>query len=188
MTDEDDDAYDFDNPEYIEPHPGIPQSLAELTDTSDWHAAPDSTLQRMADWAERVGEGISLTLVTNGGLISGLVITPQDFYRSVSEEFMKIVEENDGPDKIEVARQFVKLHFSDQARSLERQLAKEAKAVEYGDKPTSEYLDRVLMRKHLHLRGAYFHAPNQPSITLGHTRVLLSHVSAWSVGHPIFPT
>lgn len=186
MTQQHDD-YDFDNPDNVEPHPHIPQTLADLTDTTDWHSSPDSTLQSMADWAERVGEGISLTLVTNGGLISGLVITPQSFYRDVAEEFVHIVETQDTPEKVEVARHFVKVHFLDQARYIERQLAKEARAVEYGDKPNSEYLDRVLMRKYIHLRGAYFHAPSQPSISMGHTRVLLSHVSAWSVGHPIYP-
>lgn len=186
MTTEDD--FDCDDPDYAVPHPHIPQTLADLTDTSDWHSSPDWTLQRMADWAERVGEGISLTLVTNGGLISGLVITPSDFFRRLSAQFLEKVEKTDPPENLEVARQYVKLHFTDQARALDVGLAKEARAVEYGDKPASEYLDRVAMRKHIHLRDAWYHAPNQPSIGLGHTRVLLSQVSAWSVGHPVHPT
>lgn len=185
-TSEDDNYDQFEDVAYLDPHPGVPQAITDITNTLDWHGAPDLVLQRLADWAERVQEGISLTFVTNGGLISGLVITPQDFFRGVSEEFMKVVAENDGPEKEEAASRFVKLHFSDQARYIDRDLAREAKAVEIGDQPSMEYMDRVLMRRYIHLRDAYYHAPNKPSIILGRTRVLLSHVSAWSVGHPKF--
>lgn len=146
---DEDDLDQFDDVAYLDPHPGIPQQLTDMTSTIDWHGAPDMVLQRLADWAERVQEGISLTLVTGGGLLSGLVITPQDFFRGVSDEFLAIVAENDGPDKEEVARRFVKTHFSDQARFIDRDLAKENKAWELGDDPGTQYMDRVMMRKHI---------------------------------------
>jgi hypothetical protein len=179
-----DDFYDFDD---AVPHPGIPLTLADLTSTYDWHASPDVALQRMADWAERVKQGISLTLITEGGLISGVVIPPQDFYRGASEEFMKIIADNEGPDHEEFARQFVDIHFAERARYIDRDLAKEEEALKFGDAPATDYVDRLIMTRYIHLKGAYYHAPNQTSITLGFTRVLLSKVSAWSVGHPVFP-
>jgi hypothetical protein len=55
--------------------------------------------------------------------------------------------------------------------------------VKRGDPTASaEITNYTLMLRHLHLRDAYFTAPGQKSISLGHTRVLLTQVAAWSVG------
>jgi hypothetical protein len=54
---------------------GLPQTITDLSTIRDHHGAPDSTLQKMADWADRTGQQLSLflTLVVSGGLISGVV-------------------------------------------------------------------------------------------------------------------
>jgi hypothetical protein len=50
---------------------GIPESLEELTHTTDWHGAPDRVLARMADFADSAKAGIDVTVIVAGGMISG---------------------------------------------------------------------------------------------------------------------
>ena len=75
------------------------------------------------------------------------------------------------------------MFFDDTAQALGDELKGELDALQRGETPTPlTGLSRTLMGRYLYLKGAEFTAPGHESIPLGHTRVLLSQVAAWSVG------
>ena len=162
---------------------GLPQTLADLNPTRDHHGAPDSTLQRMADWTDRTGQelSLSLTLVVSGGLISGVVESAREFFTSISQKLLQDVAE---PEQCEqVAKRLAQLFFDDTAQALGEELKAELDALDRGETPTPVTgLSRTLMGRYLYLKDSQFTAPGHESIPLGHTRVLLSQVAAWSVG------
>jgi hypothetical protein len=162
---------------------GLPQTLADLSPTRDHHGAPDSTLQRMADWADRSGHGLSLslTLVVSGGLICGVVESAREFFSSISQELLQDVA-GQGDQYEEVVKRLAQLFFDDTAQALGDELKAELDALERGETLTpGTGLSRTLMGRYLYLKDAQFTAPGYESIPLGHTRVLLSQVAAWSV-------
>ena len=163
---------------------GLPQTITDLSTTRHHHGAPDSTLQRMADWADRSGQelSLSLTLVVSGGWISGVVESAREFFTSISHELLQ-----DVPGEAEqyelVAKRLAQLFFDDTAQTLGDELKAELDALERGETPTpGTGLSRTLMGRYLYLKDAQFTALGHESIPLGHTRVLVSQVAAWSVG------
>ncbi|MGV0779410.1 hypothetical protein [Mycolicibacterium sp. XJ775] len=165
---------------------GFPQLPADLTDTSDWHTSPDRRLQALADWADRWGEGIALTLVVSGGLISGTVESHQSFLRGSAEKVREFEAGDENAQK--VIDRFANDVFDASAQKYEKDrddtIEAEADLKEDED-TTPPTAVRMFMHRHIHLSHAWFHVGGAPAIFLGHTRVLLSQVAAWSVGRPV---
>ena len=165
---------------------GLPALPADLTHTSDWHSSPDYHLQWLADHADRWGNGIALTLVVSGGLISGTVESKHAYLRGSAEKIREF--DDDGDENIQKAiESFAKDMFDGPAQIAEdqqREALEALKDLKDGEDTTPSTVERTLMYRQIHLSDAWFVPGGAPSISLGHTRVLLSQVSAWSVGRP----
>ena len=146
-----------------------PQMPGDLDHTGDWFCAPDPALQDLAARAIAEGQGVWVTLVVSGGLIGGLVESGREYFQGITQV-------------LSGRRQLADL-FDPAARSLpepirrERERARETFESQDPTAPSSELL------RYLHLRDATYAVPGQLAVSLGHTRVLLSKVSAWGVGY-----
>jgi hypothetical protein len=165
---------------------GIPELPADLTHTRDWHSSPDYHLQWLADHADRWGTGIALTLVVSGGLISGTVESRHAYLRGSAETIREFDDEGD-----ENVEKLIELFATDMfeapaqiAEDQQREAVEKLKDLKEGEDTTPSTVERIVMYRHIHLRDAYWIPGGAPAIPLGHTRVLLSQVSAWSVGRP----
>jgi hypothetical protein len=147
-----------------------PQIPADLDYTSDWYRVPDPALQDIASRAMDEGQGVWVTLVVSGALIGGLVESGREFFTSITQQH------HDGQELADL--------FDPAASSppelirWERQRERETFESYDSTAPSSKLL------RYLHLRDAIYAVPGQLAISLGHTRILLSQVSAWSVGNP----
>lgn len=165
---------------------GFPESLTDLTHTSDYHSTPDYTLQMLADFANRWGNGIALTLVVSGGVITGTVESRVAFLRGCADTIRQFDAEGD--EAVQKAiDQFADDMFGSHADVIERTRDEELEADsklgegEDSDPPT---VVRTYMHRHIHLSDAYWIPGGAPAVELGHARVQLSQVSAWTVGRP----
>lgn len=165
---------------------GFPELATDLTHNSDYHGAPDYSLQSLADFANRWGNGIALTLVVAGGLITGTVESRQEFLRGCAAKVRTFDAEGD--EKAQSAiNQFADDMFAAQADAAEKTRNETLEAErrlgdgEDTDPPT---VVRTYMHRHIHLMDAYWIPGGAQWVELGHARVLLSRVSAWSVGRP----
>ncbi|RMB70610.1 hypothetical protein AYK61_25475 [Rhodococcus sp. SBT000017] len=141
----------------------------ELTNVDDWSTHPDFTLQLMANFANRARAGLGLTLVLSGTVMSGVVVSVEDFYQWGSD---RQTEDIDGSDD---SQQKVRAMFAE--AFFDTQVAEHRRARE-----TGEITDPQRTR-HIHLKDAKVFTPGQVhGIELGWTRVLLAHVNAWTVG------
>lgn len=164
----------------------LPERPADLTHTGDYHTAPDYTLQTLADLANRWGEGVALTLVVAGGLITGTVESRHAFLRGCAAKVRGFDAEGDENVQRGIDR-FADDLFEAQANTVEKtrdetlEAERERGEDEDTDPPT---LERTYMNRHIHLSDTYWITGGAPAIAMGHVRVLLSQVAAWSVGRP----
>lgn len=165
---------------------GLPQVATDLTHGSDYHGAPDYTLQSLADFASRWGDGIALTLVVAGGLITGTVESRQAFLRGCAEKVRTFDAE--GNEKVQKAiDQFADDMFEAQAGAVEKsrnETLEAERGLADGEDTDPPTVVRTYMQRHIHLMDAYWIPGGAQWIAMGHVRVLLSQVSAWSVGRP----
>lgn len=165
---------------------GLPDLPTDLTHTGDYHTAPDYTLQMLADFGNRWEEGVALTLVVAGGLITGTVESRHAFLQGCAEKVRGFDAEGDENVQKGIDR-FANDIFEAQAKSVEKardetiEAERELGEGEDTDPPT---VVRTYMNRHIHLSDTYWIAGGAPAIAMGHVRVLLSQVSAWSVGRP----
>lgn len=166
---------------------GTPQVPADLTNTSDWHMSPDYHLQWMADHANRWGEGISLTLVVPGGLISGAVESKHAFLRGCAQTVRDKFDAKGDENAQKSLDQFTDDVFDGPAKAEEdkqREAVAALKDLNEGEDTTPSTVERTLMQRYLNLSNAWWYPGGAPPIELGHTRVLLSRIAAWTVGTP----
>jgi hypothetical protein len=151
------------------------QAPAALDYTSDWYRVPDPALQDIASLVIHEGQDIWITLVVSGGLIGGLVESGREYFTGISQKLHDAQELFDLLDPSASA-------VPEPVRQL-RQRDRETFESYDSTAPSS----RVL--RYLHLRDARYVTPGQLPISLGHTRILLSQISAWSIGNPeVSPT
>lgn len=166
---------------------GVPQLPADLTHTSDWHGAPDYQLQWMADHANRWGEGISMTLVVPGGLISGLVVSRHAFLHGCAQTVRDKFDAEGDESGQKTLDRFADDFFDGPAKAEEdkqREAIEALKDLKDDEDTTPSTVERTLMHRYLNLSNAWWYPGGAPAIELGYTRVLLSRISAWSVGTP----
>lgn len=165
----------------------LPEIPGELTHTADWHQSPDYHLQWLADHADRWGEGIALTLVVAGGLISGTVESKHSFLRGCAQAVRDKFDAEGDENVRKVLDRFADSMFEGPAQIAEDQQRQAIEALkDLGDDEdtTPSTFERTLMYRQLHLSDAWWYPGGSPPISLGHTRVLLSQVTSWSVGRP----
>ena len=166
---------------------GFPEVPADLTHTSDWHQSPDYHLQWLADHADRWGQGISVTLVVSGGIISGAVESKHAFLRGSAQTVREKFDAGGDENIQKVLDQFADGMFDSPAQAAEdrqRAALDALKDLKEGEDTTPSTVERTAMYRHIQLSDAWWYPGGAPAIELGHTRVLLSQVSAWSVGRP----
>jgi hypothetical protein len=161
---------------------GVPENTRDLQPTADWFALPDISLQRMATWADSMGQGTVVTLVVPGGLISGTVESASDYFTGMSRQFQDSIAELGDEKKNGVAKEFAEFFFDEPAKVYADKVEADTEAFKSGKLIEPRYL----MARQLHLKDAYYTVPGQTSVPLGRTRVLLSQVAAWSVGGHTF--
>lgn len=165
---------------------GFPELATDLTHASVYHGAPDYTLQSLADFANRWGNGIALTLVVSGGLITGTVESGHEFLRGCAEKVRTFDAEGDeGVQK--AINQFADGMFAAQADAIEKarnETLEAERGLADGEDTDPPTVVRTYMQRHIHLMDAYWIPGGAQWIAMGHVRVLLSQVSAWSVGRP----
>lgn len=161
---------------------GIPENTRDLEQSTDWFAAPDRTLQRMAYAADSgLGQGVSVTLVVPGGLLSGSVINGAEYFTAVSQRFREGIAELGDTKKDETAGEYADFHFDEAAKHEAKQIEQDSQ--DFRDGKLKE--PRYLMVRYLHLSNAYYTVPGQQSMPMGFARVLLSQVAAWSIGQSL---
>lgn len=163
---------------------GQPESPTDIGPTSDWFAAPDYHLQSLADSSDRFGNGFAVTLVTSGGLISGVMTSRRDFLRGSADVVRSIGAESGDENVIEFANDTAKDSFDDVAQIIDDELSAEFETIRNGGEPKMDVVPRVLMMRFIYLNHARFHQAGTPPIELGHMKVMLSQVTAWSMGRP----
>jgi hypothetical protein len=163
---------------------GLPQDLNDVTYVVDQHGAPDGTLQQLADWANKNDEGLPLTFVVGGGLISGLVQSIEKFYRESAADYRAGLEANiEDEDRRRVGNQLAENFLERMADLCEQnRVDRRAELIETGGLPVEERLGGLLLSRHIYLAHARYTAPGGPPIQLGHTCVQLSQIAAWKVG------
>jgi hypothetical protein len=132
----------------------------------------------MADMADAVRVGISITLVVPGALISGGVESAQDFYKAMADRHRQGVAEKGDPTQDDVANKLAETFFDKPAEAVQADVQKERDAFEKGEIPTPGWP----MERYIHLRSAKYVTPGQHDISLDHVRILLSQVVGWTVG------
>lgn len=167
-----------DEPEYEWDLTGIPEDTRDLQPSSDWFAAPDIHLRRMSYYADSIGTGIVVNLVVPGGIISGMVVGAAHYFETLSTFFQEEVAAKGDDRKTTLGREFAEFFFDQPAKSAAEQIEKDTQ--DFRDGKLKE--PRYFMARHIHLTKAYFTVPGNPSVELGHTRVLLSRVVSWSIG------
>jgi hypothetical protein len=126
-------------------------------------------LQDLACLAIDEGRAISVTLVVSGGVIGGTVESGREVSARTAEELhgshglSELFDPAAGP--IPALTRW------------ERERERET----FGSYDSTAPSSRLL--RYLHLRDATYAVPGQLPISLGHTRVLLSQLSAWTVGY-----
>jgi hypothetical protein len=95
---------------------GVPENTRDLQPTADWFALPDISLQRMATWADSMGQGTVVTLVVPGGLISGTVESASDYFTGMSRQFQDSIAELGDEKKNGVAKEFAEFFFDEPAK------------------------------------------------------------------------
>lgn len=165
----------------------FPQIPADLTHTDDWHLSPDYHLQWLADHADRWGDGIALTLVVPGGLVSGTVESKHAFLRGSAQAVRDKIDAGGDENTQRIIDNFAEQMFDVPAQMVEeqqRQAIEALKDLKDDEDTTPSTVERTLMYRMMHLSDAFWHPGAALPIALGHTRVLLSQVTAWSIGRP----
>jgi hypothetical protein len=157
----------------------FPETTRDLQNTAGWYGRPDATLQRMSQYANDMQQGIGITLVVPGGVVSGTVIGAAQFFTDMSSRFRDAIAEHGVDADTKMADEFAEFFFDGPAKAMADEVVADREAFKAG-KLTEP---RFLMHRHLHLKDAAFTGGGAPtSFHLGYTRVLLSQVAAWSVG------
>ncbi|GLB83486.1 hypothetical protein [Mycobacterium kiyosense] len=157
----------------------LPDNTRDLQDTADWYGRPDTFLQRMSQYANDIQQGIGITLVVPGGVVSGTVIGAAQFFTELSSRFRDAIAEHGVDAETKMADDFADFFFDQPAKAMADEVVADREAFRAGKLIEPRYF----MHRHLHLKDAAFTGGGSPtSFHLGYTRVLLSQVAAWSVG------
>ena len=155
---------------------GWPDSAASLVHTGDWYTAPDTRLQWMADFADATSAGIGITLIVSGGVISGTIISAQQFFEKTAELFRDDAKD----DEPEGLRESLAQSFFDfPAEQIAQDVKETSEAFEKGERDEP----RWPLVRFIHLQEARFSIPGQQhNFPLGLARVQLSQVVGWVSG------
>lgn len=158
----------------------IPDSFEQLTHPGDWYSRPDGVLQSLADFANSAKLGMDVTLVVAGGMISGTIESAQDYFSTVSSVFRGSVALNRYEQANKLAANYAELFFDSAAKQVDDEVAKDQSVFDKGEIAPP----RWPMARYIHLAEGYFTVPGQ-CFALGHVRLLLSQVIAWTSSRPV---
>ena len=155
-----------------QPAPTGALEIPDLKATDDFYSHPDVSLQHMADVANHLKAGLGVVLITSGGVISGRVISAEEFYEWADKSQKAAATDDPEPIGRKAGEAISELFFG--------QVAAAHRTTQESRDNNVAYRDYV---RHIHLADAKLTTgTNQPTLELGHLRVLLSHVSAWTIG------
>jgi hypothetical protein len=155
-----------------------PESMAELVHTGDWYGAPDPRLQWMSDFADTANAGIGITLVVSGGVISGTVVSGEEFFKITAEAFRKDTCDDDGNPN-STAEALAESFFDFPAEQIAKDVKEIGEAFDKGERDEPRWPSV----RYVHLKDARFSVPGQSvNFPLGYTRILLSQVVGWTCG------
>ena len=161
--------------------PPQPEPPDFTPDNADWYTSPDVILQKLSSFANAGGaaSGTGITLAVPGGLLSGYVESQQDYLRSTAEVFREAAINGGSDGRLpENADLLAASLFEEPAQQIDDLLEAEKRASPEAGAKTARWMSA----RHIHLWDAYYTVPGAKSAPLGHTRVLLSQVSAWTLG------
>ncbi|QTJ67949.1 hypothetical protein HYG77_21755 [Rhodococcus sp. ZPP] len=141
----------------------------KLMATDDWSAHPDTTLQHMADFANRARTGLPVILFLNGTIISGIVSAAEEFYEWANESQHQAVANSTNADNKEATERYSNYFFG-------------TPAAEHKERRESEADTHYEIARHIHLKDAKVVTPGIAPMPVGFVRVLLAHVGAWTLG------
>ncbi|WP_148222517.1 hypothetical protein [Rhodococcus opacus] len=141
----------------------------KLTTTDDWSAHPDVSLQQMSEFANRARAGVGVVLFLSGTIMSGVVSSAEEFYEWANER-QREFRPGTSDETMKAAELYSDLFFG--------KMAADHKGRRESDVETNYELTR-----HIHLKEAKVIIPGGTPMPVGFTRVLLAHVSAWTLGN-----
>lgn len=141
----------------------------KLTTTDDWSAHPDVSLQEMSDFANRARTGLPITLFLSGTIISGLVVSAEEFYEWADESQRQTASNSTDATLKEVTETYSQLFFANPA-------------ADHRNRRESGADTDFELARHIHLKDAKVVTPGIAPMPVGFVRVLLAHVSAWTLG------
>ena len=141
----------------------------KLMTTDDWSAHPDITLQQMSDFANQARAGLPITLFLSGTIISGIVVSAEEFYEWADESQRDKVSGSTDPTLKQLTEKYSQLIFGNPA-------------AEHKERRESEAETDIELTRHIHLKDARVVIPGIAPAPIGFVRVLLAHVSAWTLG------
>lgn len=148
-----------------------PLPLPDFTNTVDWHASPDTNLQQMADWANRVGIGAAVTLYLPWGIASGHVVPGKAFFEHAARTVRASAEEDEDDKRVKLVDLYANFFLDSAAESYDRADDKE------------EMHQGHFTARSIHLQDVQCFVPGMPGrVTHDYLRVHLSHITAWAIG------
>ncbi|MFC4124289.1 hypothetical protein [Nocardia rhizosphaerae] len=160
-----------DQTDAAEPTPDRPE-MPDFTTTVDWHAAPDTCLQLMADYARDKGALSGMvTLYMPWGIATGLVISGKEFFENAAQRARDFAATSGDEMQAKVAELYASAMFdpfaaADVNKSMDDELHQ-------GHRTTTK----------IHLKNARcLMAGTQQTITHDYLRIQLGQVTAWAPG------
>ncbi|MDO3335136.1 hypothetical protein [Mycobacteroides abscessus] len=153
----------------------------DLTQATDYFAAPDRKLQELA-WSAAYGAsgaGIPVTLFLQGGMIAGHIASEQDFYLAMGEAYRDAyANATDNGELPQFADEFAKTTFDSVAEDTDKAIEDDDKAFkEHGTKNA-----RRILTRQIYLRDAYYTVPGAGTTPHGFVCIRLSEVTGWTFG------
>jgi hypothetical protein len=161
---------------------GVPSEFTDLTASVDWFNSPDFALQRLAESANRYGNGFAVTLIIAGGRITGVLTDSRSHKRGTAARIREMGEEDGAENAIKFTEDVAKHTFDDEAELQQKQLDEEFEKIQAGGEPERDVVARTLTTRYAYLRDASYLPAGGPAIELGFTQVLLGHITAWVPG------
>ncbi|MFZ2178240.1 MAG: hypothetical protein WAW17_30295 [Rhodococcus sp. (in: high G+C Gram-positive bacteria)] len=155
--------------------PTITDAETEVADypklmvTDDWSAHPDTTLQNLSDVANRARTGLPVVLFLSGTIISGVVAAAEEFYEWANDMEHRAAANSTDPIDKEATEKYSDHFFG-------------VPAAEHKERRQSGTETHFEIARHIHLKDAKVATPGIEPMPVGFVRVLLAHVSAWTLG------
>lgn len=135
-------------------------------------------LAEMSDFADGASAGVGVTLIIPGGVLSGVIISAQDYFATVAARFREAAADDDDEQKIKIANEYARMFYDEPAQRVQERVDGDRASFKAGTVPPP----RWPLARYIHLRDADFIVPGGPALQLGLTRVLLSQIVGWTPG------